>query len=78
MVKVNLVLTNYLAGNGKNIDAGKVKAASLIRELLSQIDFKSEIVPEDNLEMFIRLLSSLKGEPLNKEEREIAEEMVHY
>ena len=78
MIKVNLVLTNYLAGNVSNKNAEKVKAANSVRELLSKIDYKAELVPENNLEMFTRLLTSLKGEPLNKMEKEIIEEVVNY
>lgn len=78
MIKVNLVLADYLTGKGKNNNAEKVKAANSIKELLSQIDYKAEVVPEDSLEMFSRLLISLKGEPLNKEEKELAEEIINY
>lgn len=78
MIKVNLVLTNYLAGNVSNKNAEKVKAANSVRELLSKIDYKAELVPENNLEMFTRLLTSLKGEPLNKLENEIIEEVINY
>ena len=78
MVKVNLVLTDYLTGKISNCEEGKLKAANSIKELLDQIDFKAEIVPENNIEMFTRLLTSLKGEPLNKEEKELIGEIVNF
>ena len=77
MTKVNLILTKYLTGE-KGADNNKFKAAITIKELLEKIDFNAEIVPENNLEMFTRLLISLKGEPLNKDEAELAKEIVMY
>jgi len=78
MTKVNLVLTEYLTGEKDRIDEGKIAAAHSIKELLSQIDFKAEVVPEDNFEMFVRLLTSLKGFPLNMKEKELVEEIINY
>jgi hypothetical protein len=75
---VNLVLTNYLTGEKSRKDDGKIRAAQSILALLSQIDFKAEVVPENNLKMFTRLLTSLKGEPLDKEESELVEEIINY
>jgi hypothetical protein len=77
MVKVNLVLTDYLTGKISNCEEVKMKAANSIKELLDQIDFKAEVVPENNVEMFTRLLTSLKGEPLSKEEKELIGEIVN-
>jgi len=77
MTNVNLILTKYLTGE-KVVDNKKLKAAIIIKELLEKIDFKAEVVPENNLEMFTRLLISLKGEPLNKDEAELVKEIVMY
>ena len=77
MVKVNLLLTDYLTGK-KSSTEEKLNAANSIKELLNQIDFKAEVVPENNLEMFTNLLTSLKGEPLNKEEKELVGEIVNF
>ncbi len=77
MIKVNLILTKYLTGE-KFVENNKLKAARSIMELLGKIDFKAEVVPENNLEMFTRLLISLKGEPLNKDEAELVREIVMY
>lgn len=78
MVKVNLVLTDYLTGKKGNCEEGKLKAANSIKELLDQIDYKAEVVPESNIEMFTRLLTSLKGESLSKEEIELIGEIVNF
>jgi hypothetical protein len=77
MLKVNLLLTNYLTGK-KNSTEEKLKAANTIKELLEQIDFKAEVVPENNPEMFVRLLTSLKGVPLNEYENELVDEILNY
>ena len=66
MVKVNLILTDYLTGK-KSCTDEKLKAAQTFKTLLEQIDFKTEVVPENNQEMFRRLLVSLKGNPRNNE-----------
>lgn len=76
MLKVNLVLTEYLTGNNGGVNSGKRKAAKSIKELLTQIDFSAESVPENNVDMFIRLLTSLKGQPLNEAENEMVKEIV--
>jgi hypothetical protein len=78
MLKVNLVLTDYLSGKKIGCDEAKLKAANLIKELLAQIDYRAEVVPENNLEMFTSLLTSLKGEPLNNEEKELVKEIVNF
>jgi hypothetical protein len=77
MVKVNLILTDYLTGK-KSCTDEKLKAAKTFKTLLEQIDFKTEVVPENNQEMFRRLLVSLKGAPLNEEENELIIEIVNF
>jgi len=76
MTKVNLVLTNYLTGI--TADKKKLEAANAIKKLLEKIDYKSEMVPENNLEMFTKLIVSLKGEPINTDEAELLKEIVMY
>lgn len=78
MIKVNLILSKYLTEKENSEEEGKFKAANSIRELLSQIDYKAEVVPENSLDMFTRLLLSLKGEPLDKNENELIEEIINY
>jgi len=77
MLKVNLILTDYLTGKKNGTDE-KLKAAVAIKELLEQIDFRAEVVPENNMEMFLRLLTSLKGEQLDKDEKERVDKSVNF
>ncbi len=74
---MNLILTDYLTGK-KSCTDEKLKAAQTFKTLLEQIDFKTEVVPENNQEMFRRLLVSLKGNPLNNEENELLKEIVNF
>jgi hypothetical protein len=78
MIKVNLVLAEYMAKGVENVNPEKLEAARFIKELLSQIDFAAEVVPENNAERFGRLLTSLKGGPLNKYESALVEEIANY
>ena len=77
MLKVNLILTDYLTGKKGGVDSEKLKAADSIRDLLTQIDFTAETIPENNMDMFVRLLTSLKGKPLNKSENELVIEIMN-
>ena len=77
MLKVNLILTDYLTGKKGGVDSEKLKAANSIRDLLTQIDFTAETIPENNMDMFVRLLTSLKGKPLNKSENELVIEIMN-
>lgn len=74
---MNLLLTDYLTGKRSSTNE-KLKAANSIKKLLEKIDYKAEVVPENNPEMFIRLLTSLKKEPLNKDENELVAEIVNF
>ncbi len=78
MIKVKLLLADYLANSGDTIDQGRQSAIKTIKGLLTQIDFKAEKIPDNNKEMFIRLLTSLKGEELDKNEKSLVEEIVEY
>ena len=78
MIKINLFLADYLANNNHIPDKERQKAIKSIKGLLSQIDFKAEQIPDNNKEMFMRLLTSLKGEALNKYENELVEEIGNY
>ena len=78
MIRINLLLVEYMYGKGNRANEGKLKAIHSIKELLSQIDFNAEVIPEDNIERFTCLLTSLKGQPLNNDETELAEEIVNY
>jgi hypothetical protein len=75
MIKANKVLEKYIRQNGST-DKTNFKAATNIRELLAQIDLSAEVVPENNLDMFLRLITSLKKEDLSKGEKKIIKEIV--
>jgi hypothetical protein len=51
-------------------------AALKIKELTSKLDFETEAIPENNLGMLSRLITSLKGAPLKKEEEKILKEII--
>lgn len=77
MIKVNAVLDKYLAQNSPGAET-KGKAAEQIKILLEQLDLDAEVVPENSLDMFTRLLTSLKGKPLNNNEKEVVVEIINY
>ena len=78
MIKANLLLSDYISGKCVAVNYDKQEAAISIKELLSQIDFSTEVIPENNAERFTRLLTSLKGKPLSKAETELLFEIVNY
>lgn len=78
MFRLNLLLAEYIHTNGNAKESGKLKAIATVKDLLSQVDHDAEIIPHNNVEKLSRLLTSLKGEPLNKEERLLVEEIVKY
>ena len=78
MRKVNSVLNYYLKQNNGQKDYAMSNAASNIKKLLSELDLNSELIPENNLNMLNRLLTSLKGSPLEKEEKKIVQEIINY
>ena len=51
------------------------EAQKSIKELLKQIDLKSEVIPFHNFEKFINLLEFLKEIPLNAEEKLVAKKV---
>ena len=78
MIRTNSLRADYLAKESNLNREQKLKTVDTILELLSQIDHNAEVVPEDNAKMFIRLLTSLKGKPLNNDETELVEEIASY
>lgn len=70
MIKTNKVLDRYIKGETL-VDRDRKMAAERIRSLLSAIDFDAEKIPENNRNMMIRLITSLKGEELNRVEKTI-------
>ena len=78
MIKVNLLLTEYMMKKDSASEKGRLKAIHSIKRLLSQIDHKVEVVPENNKERLTRLLISLKGESLNQDEAGLIDEIINY
>ena len=78
MVKVNTVISGYLNNSDNNKDEGEIRAAATIKELLATLDFNAEVVPENNLDMFSRLIASLKGGNLNIDEITVINEIINY
>jgi len=54
----------------------RLKAIKSIREMLSVIDFTAEAVPVKDEARLTRLLVSLKGKPLTKDEMNLINEIV--
>lgn len=77
MTKVNEVLNNYLNKNDLAHSNIKIKAAANIKALLSMLDLSVEVVPENSPDMLTRLITSLKGKPLTKEEAELIFEIAN-
>ena len=78
MIKTNSLRADYLAKESNLNREQKLKTVDTIIKLLSEIDHNAEVVPEDNAEMFARLLTSLKGKPLNNDETKLVEEIASY
>ena len=75
MIKTNIVLGKYTRQKNSDEDAN-FKAIRNIKELLEQIDLNAEVVPENNMDMFTRLIASLKNEELTKDEKRIIKDIV--
>jgi len=75
MVKMNKVINEYLNDNGINKDEDKIRNTASIKELLAALDLNAEIVSENDLDMFGRLVASLKGGKLNKNEIALVKEI---
>ena len=78
MIKVNKVINRYLNETDNNEDEGKTEAAASIKKLLATLDLNAEVVPENNLDMFSRLIASLKGDSLNNNEIAVINEIISF
>jgi hypothetical protein len=75
MVKVNNVINGYLNDIDNNKDESKIRAAASLKELLVILDLNAEIVFENDLDIFGRLVTLLKGGKLNKNEIALVKEI---
>ena len=55
----------------------RLNAIKSISEMLSEIDFNAEVVPEEDEDRLSRLLVSLKGKPLAQNEIDLISEIVN-
>lgn len=76
MIKINLLLAEYLAEKSNKADRSRLRAIQTIKVLLEEVDHAVEQIPEDNKEMLTRLLTSLKGENLTPEETQVVGDIV--
>lgn len=75
MIKVKLFFAEHLTPDQGERSMSKLEAVESIKIMLSQIDHSAEKIPLENSQRFIELLSSLKGAPLNHQERKVALEI---
>ena len=76
MIQTKLLIIEYNTVNNPEQNPLKLETIRSVRNLLMKIDFISETVPMESTEKLKELLTSLKGEALNKEESSIAEELI--
>jgi len=57
-------------------EAKRLNAVRNIRNLITEIDFKVEVVPLENKDRLVDMLVSLKGEKLSIQEVVIVDELV--
>jgi len=62
----------------REIETQRLEAINNIEELLNQIDFSSEVVQTHDKEKLTKLLSSLKGKSLNKQELALVEDITKF
>ena len=71
MINTKLLLLEYAAQKINGQGHARLDAIQSIRGMVSQIDFTAEIVPIDEPERLIKLLTSLKGERLTGHEVDV-------
>jgi hypothetical protein len=59
----------------KSQNIGLIKAISSLKKLLLQINFKAEVIPEENPKKLKQILIGLKGQSLNKEEENLLKQL---
>ena len=58
-------------------DHDKLKTVKIIKNLLLQIDYTSEVIPDQNIITLKKLLTSLKGGTLSFFEKSLVEELYY-
>jgi hypothetical protein len=76
MIQTKLLIMEYAAINEPAQNHWKLSSIQGIKNLLTQIDFNAETIPLDSSKKLKKLLTSLKGSVLSKEELGIVEELI--
>ncbi len=76
MIQTKLLLLEYTTVNDDSQNHWKLAAIRNIRNLLLHLDLNAEVIPANNASRLQNLLSSLKGEDLDREEKLLVEELV--
>lgn len=76
MILEQLTVAEQSATQNIRINVQRLVAIRSIRKLLDRINFSSEVVPVDNKEELIKLLVSLNGSELDKDEMALLEEIL--
>jgi len=76
MIMIHLLLKEQELINSDEPQKGRLKAVQSLRALLAQVDHTSEEIPSAPGRL-LRLLTSLKGEPLDEEEEKLVYEMTN-
>jgi hypothetical protein len=56
--------------------AEKIKAITVVKDLLLQINYKAEVIPESSYTGLNKLLKKLKGAELSEEEKIVLKEII--
>ena len=76
MQTINKILDKYILDESPEYSE-KRKAARKMKAWLLTVDHESEKIPDKNLDMFSRLLESLKGSRLDNSEWDLVIEIVY-
>ena len=76
MIMIHLLLKEQELINSDEPQKGRLKAVRSLRALLAQVDHASEEMPSAP-DRLLRLLTSLKGKPLDEEEEKLVYEMTN-
>ncbi len=78
MIIEKLSLIESKAENNINNEYKRLAAIRSIKTLLDQIDFSAEIVPMEDKERLVELLTFLKEQQLNDYENQLVEEIMNF
>lgn len=76
MILDKLKIKEYDAERSNTFERSKQEAVKTISRLLTQIDYSTEVVPDEDPERLIKLLVSLKGDQLSSNEVNLVYEIA--